>query len=61
MARLQDSIPAWPAATLAQRLEDARVLLSVHRFLRESENARIRASLKKRWEAEASATLKVPQ
>jgi hypothetical protein len=50
---LSDSIPAWPASTLAQRLEDARVLLSVHRFLRESENTRIKATIKKRWNVEA--------
>jgi hypothetical protein len=43
--KLSDPIPAWPASTLAQRLEDARVLLSVHRFLRESENKRIKAAI----------------
>jgi hypothetical protein len=51
--KLSDPIPAWPASTLAQRLEDARVLLSVHRFLRESENKRIKAAIGKRWETEA--------
>lgn len=56
--KLADPIPAWPASTLAQRLEDARVLLSVHRFLRESENTRIKASIKKRWEAEAPSQSK---
>lgn len=59
-SKLRDMLPVWPASTLGQRVEDARMLLNVHGFLRESENMRISAKIQKRWDDEY-AELSKPQ
>ncbi len=46
---LQNPAAAWPTTNLAQRLEDCRLLLSVHGFLRPLESDRIQAAIQKRW------------
>jgi hypothetical protein len=44
-AALLRVIPAWETTILVQRLEDCRVLLSIHGYLRESESQRIKWKL----------------
>ena len=49
-AHLVQRIPQWDASILVQRLEDSRVLLLVHGYLRESESNRIKNKLAQDFE-----------
>ena len=39
----------WRQSTLAQRLEDCRILLHIHGYLRDGESDRIKAKLAREW------------
>lgn len=49
-SKLLTELSAQPRAILAQRLEDARLLLRLHGYLRDSESDRIRNKLDADWE-----------
>jgi hypothetical protein len=49
-AALLRRIPEWPATITVQRLEDCRMLLSLHGYLRESESTRIKRKLQDDFE-----------
>jgi hypothetical protein len=49
-------LPSVKRETLAQRIEDARLLLSIYGFLRPSESSRIRKQLEREWAKSTGAT-----
>jgi len=58
MNELSKKIVAWESCTLAQRLEDARLLLHLKGYLRDSENDRIKKTLYLDWEKEQNVNNK---
>ena len=50
--RLRDLIPTWKMSTLAQRLEDSRLLLRVHGYLGDVASGKIKRRIRRDWEQE---------
>lgn len=49
---LRTLLPGWKRSTLAQRLEDSRVLLNIHGYIRPVENERIKRRILREWAVE---------